>query len=185
MRRREVLSLVGTVAVAGCQQVGSRPFETIPPRKIARVRAETNYDVELSLSASIVQEQITPDEQARVELTVVWQGTEPAWFRELPSDRYKLGDPIALWLLPPTRKTNRRDQQTWVVADDSTGFQGGLKRVKYEPGETVTQKYDLWANPYETDWIHPGVYQSDQSAHADGWFTPWTFEMEIVAVDTE
>lgn len=180
MRRRSLLALFGTLALGGCQQMDPRPFEDIQPRKVAGVTAETNYDVALSVNASVVEEMITPDTQARIELTVEWQGSEPVRFAELPSQRYRSFSPNTIWILRPERNTNRRNQETWVVADDSTAFQSSQVMVSYEPGETVTQEYDIWANPYESTSIESGQYESSETVcRDDGWCTSWDFDIEI------
>lgn len=186
MRRRSILSLVGTLAVSGCQQIQPLPFEDIQPKKVVQASAETDPDVELSVNASIVQDMISPDQQARIELTVTWHGSEPVWFSELPAQRYRDFEPSTLWLLPSYRKTNRRNQKTWVVADDSTGFQGSERMVPYEPGEEAIQEYEIWANPYEATRIQPGQYEeSDTACRRDGWCTFWDLNIEIAPVESE
>jgi len=187
MRRRSVLSCLGTLAVGGCQQVRTPPFQRVRPRKLVRVAAETKYDVaELSVKASIVQSMITPEKQPRIELTGVWQGTDPTRITGLPSQRYTLPEEPVLWLLSPNRNTQRRNQQTWVVADESTGFQGGQRVTNYDPGEAATQEYDIWANPYRSARIRPGQYElTEEARRSDGWSTPWTLEIEIATVESE
>jgi len=165
MNRRSFLSIVGAAAFSGCQSVRPFPFADIPPRKLDRVRVEPlTEQCDLSVSASILQEKITPESLARVELTVRWDGTKPIRFDEVPKTaNYNFGDPSVLWLVAAEHETSRKNDRTWVPDKGSRAFQGGLRVFKYDPGESKSREYELWADPYGAAWIRPGEYQTADS----------------------
>lgn len=144
----------------------------------------TNSDIDLDLSASILDERISSDDQARIELTIEWHGRETVWFGELPARRYDIGDPSALWLLHPDRDTERKNDQTWVPAKGSRTFRSVENYTEYPPNTSVSQQYVIWANPYKTNKIAPGVYRSQETAGTrSDWSTTWDFEINIEWAD--
>lgn len=185
MDRRGFLTLVGATALSGCQTVRSLSTETIEPRTVTRASAATDSDVDLDLSASTLDERISTDEQARIELSVEWHGTETVSFGELPARRYDIGEPSALWLLRPDRDTERKNDQTWVPAKGSRSFSSVENYTEYLPNSSVSQQYAIWANPYNTNKITPGVYRAQETAGTrSGWSTTWEFEIDIERADT-
>ncbi|MFC6723113.1 hypothetical protein ACFQE1_01640 [Halobium palmae] len=148
------------------------PPENPPMRKVTDTTVSGLGSTNIEIDASIEQAEITSEATAKISLSVTWDGQEKqklVFGNSLPFDSpQKSSNPSGLLLIDEAsdiaQHDKRRDEETWVpITGDDNEIPINLNLVMgtFEPGQSKSQMWEVWADPSEASWIKPGTYTFD------------------------
>lgn len=165
MRRREYLALLGSgtviPSVAGCTSIASG--DDPPRRELTRVTTEiTEGSAPVSLTADITSKEISSKHTAKIEIGLTWQGDHEETLK------FGAGVPMALPsqsnnpkpglnLVPPSFDVERVSDRCWTPKEPPAQLLK-LSDRRFGPGETASQRAELWATRKHSNCIEPGEY---------------------------
>lgn len=177
MDRRSLLARLGgagAVALAGCGRLREVRSDDDGRRRISLAGRDPVPETrEVSLDVEVLDGTITPDETARVRLTVTNEGASRAlsagegMCNLFDRDRGGSDDPAGLWLYRPSVAEGiERRGDRWVPDRPRTEPRGfpayACTARQYVTGESVVTEYELWDDYRVEGYLEPGTYRWEE-----------------------
>lgn len=184
MKRRSLLLLIG--ASSGC--LGTIPSRNplSSDRTLEDVSVSGLGDSELSITSDIIEPDITAKKTAKFEIVVEWKGKEPIEYdygNSIPFSEPKYSDePKGVILLSSPNSYQRQNNKTWLPKTDDTGYVGGRPSAgsaKLSYGETISGKWEVWADPQNASFIKTGTYTFENADVIRGNRVNWELKIKI------
>ena len=164
MDRRSFLAGLGTAGV-----LASMTFPGVQRRVSIADQDSVPDEYEVSIEVELLQPVVTDSHPAQLEITTTNEGPEralsvgPRWCGLFSRGRGTV-EPEGLRLRVPGRffEGMRRDGNRWQRDPSSpSGFTPahGCVPTLYEPGESVTNEYELWDDHTVEGYLEPGTYR--------------------------
>lgn len=171
MRRRQYLASVTVLCSSGIAGCAVRAPGTPPTDATRRITIEAQDavpdELEISISAEMRAEYVTPDTPAQLTVTITNHGPP----RLLPSNEchlFRCGDgrssPPGLWLREPG--LDEQDGDGWTLEPRPVGCPAfACLGSEYDPGESRTIEYLVWNTESvpQAGYFQPGTYRFETS----------------------
>lgn len=172
--RRKVLSLLAAGMGSGilASYVLRSSAENQPDARkqnlmIKTVSAEVSDESQFVASASIVTAAATAEQPASLDVALKWTGAESQEFvfgNAVPFSvpAYSTAGTPGLVLLGPHHRIERRTEDGWIPAlgdDEEIPSEMNLTIYEFSPGESVSQRLQVWGDQRYVESIQPGTYR--------------------------
>jgi len=170
MKRREILGLLGAgggTALSGCLSPPATPSSTVSDgiqRRISLAGQDSIPDeLQVSITAEMLESTVTDEHPARVRITMTNQGDERRFSGCAVFDRESKGSiPPELWLESDLDDSVRTGEK-WVkqnLPGPGEGFGGkGCGLEVYASGESKLTNYAILHDGRTDGYLNPGTYR--------------------------
>lgn len=156
---------MGISSVTGCMATGRKQTDT-SKRELSSVSVTTSDDSPFLIEPNIEQRDINQEQTAEFILTITWNGNKSrglTFGNQVPfsSPNYS-SERSGLVLLPADTTIERKNKQTWVpetYSDGGIASNSSLVTGKFEPGESLSGSWGVWADPKNASRVEPGTYR--------------------------